>query len=158
MKVSNINNNDALELAIEDYCNHIEDERYSDDIKWRFIMRREKLDFLCVRGNIRVDAFVCEYKYVLANYDHLLPFALTTGDENISLIKIISKYTNNVLIDQYGGVYFDLKPFSTNDDLMNLKCEFEDYWKTHPLCSNKVDKYRRIVVKALDSNIYIDKR
>ena len=154
MKLTNINNNDALELAIEDYCNHIENERSRENTKWRFIMRSEKLDFLCARCGIRVNAFIFEYRGVLANYDHLLPLALTSSDENIDLIRIIGKYANSIMIDEYGGVYFDLKPYGTNDKLMDLRYELEDYWKTHPLCSNKVDKYRRIVVKALGAEIY----
>lgn len=154
MKLTNINNNNALELAIEDYCNHIEDERSRENTKWRFIMRSERLDFLCTRCGIRVNAYIVEYNTVLANYDHLLPLALTSSDENIDLIRIVGKYANTIMIDNFGGVYIDLKPYGTNDKLMDLKYELEDYWKTHPLCSNKVDKYRRIVVKALGAEIY----
>ena len=154
MKLTNINNNNAFELAIEDYCKHIEDERIRENTKWRFILRSEKLDFLCARCDIRVNAFIFEYRGVLANYDHLLPLALTSNDENIDLVRIIGKYANTIMIDNFGGVYFDLKPYGTNDKLMDLRYELEDYWKTHPLCSNKVDKYRRIVVKALSAEIY----
>lgn len=154
MKLTNINNNNALELAIEDYCNHIGDERIRENTKWRFIMRSEKLDFLCTRCSIRVNAYIVEYNTVLANYDHLLPLALTSSDENIDLVRIIGKYANTIMIDNFGGVYIDLEPYGTNDKLMHLKYELEEYWKTHPLCSNKVDKYRRIVVKALGAEIY----
>ena len=154
MKLTNINNNNALELAIEDYCKHIEDERIRENTKWRFIIRSERLDFLCARCDIRVNAFIFEYRGVLANYDHLLPLALTSSDENIDLIRIVGKYANTVMIDNFGGVYIDLQPYGVNDKLMQLKYELEDYWKTHPLCSNKVDKYRRIVVKALGADIY----
>ena len=154
MKLTNINNNNALELAIEDYCKHIEDERSRENTKWRFIMRSEKLDFLCARCNIRVNAYIVEYRNVLANYDHLLPLALTCSDENIDLVRIIGKYPNSIMIDNFGGVYIDLMPYGADDELIHLKYELEEYWKTHPLCSNKVDKYRRIVVKALGAEIY----
>ena len=97
MKLTNINNNNALELAIEDYCNHIEDERIRENTKWRFIMRSERLDFLCARCGIRVNAYIVEYSSVLANYDHLLPLALTCSDENIDLVRIIGKYANSVM-------------------------------------------------------------
>ena len=154
MELTNINNNDAFELAIEDYCKHIEDEQRRENMKWRFIMRSEKLNFLCTRCGIRVNAYIFEYIDVLANYDHLLPLALTCSDENIDLVRIIGKYANTIMIDNFGGVYFDLQPYAANDRLMELRYDLEDYWKTHPLCSNKVDKYRRIVVKALRGDIY----
>ena len=152
--LDNIINSEQLNADIEDYCNNIGDERNKETVKWRFIMRSERLNFLCTRCGIRVNAFIFEYKGVLANYDHLLPLALTSSDENIDLIRIIGKYADSIIIDEYGGVYFDLMPYGVNDKLMHLKYELEDYWKTHPLCSNKVDKYRRIVVKALGAEIY----
>lgn len=154
MELTNIDNNNALKLEIEDYCNHIEDERSRENTKWRFIMRSERLDFLCARCGIRVHAHIVEYDTVLANYDHLLPLTLTSSDENIDLVRIVGKYANIVMIDNFGGVYIDLEPYGANDKLMHLRYELEDYWKTHPLCSNKVDKYRRIVVKALGAEIY----
>ena len=117
-------------------------------------MRSEKLDFLCARCNIRVNVYIVEYRTVLANYDHLLPLALTCSDENIDLVRIIGKYANTIMIDEYGGVYVYLKSYGTNDSLNDLRHELEDYWNSHPLCSNKVDKYRKIVVKALGTEIY----
>ena len=152
--LNNIINSEQLNADIEDYCNHTEDERIRENTKWRFIMRSEKLDFLCSRCNISVNVYIVEYSTVLANYDHLLPLALTSSDENIDLVRIIGKYANTIMIDEYGGVYVDLMPYGADDKLMHLKYELEDYWKTHPLCSNKVDKYRRIVVKALGAKIY----
>ena len=152
--LDNIINSEQLNADIEDYCNHIENESSKETVKWRFIMRSERLNFLCTRCGIRVNAYIVKYDTVLANYDHLLPLALTSSDENIDLIRIVGKYANTIMIDEYGGVYFDLQPYGTNDKLMGLRYELEDYWKTHPLCSNKVDKYRRIVVKALGAEIY----
>ena len=152
--LDNIINSNELNAEIEDYCNSIEDEHRKETVKWRFIMRSEKLNFLCTRCDIRVNAYIVEYSSVLANYDHLLPLALTCSDENIDLVRIISKYANSIMIDNFGGVYIDLMPYGTNDKLMGLRYELEDYWKTHPLCSNKVDKYRRVVVKALGAEIY----
>ena len=152
--LDNIINSNQLNAEIEDYCNNIEDEQRKENTKWRFIMRSEKLNFLCKRCGIRVNAYIVEYSNVLANYDHLLPLALTCSDENIDLVRIIGKYPNSIMIDNFGGVYIDLMPYGTNDELMHLKYELEEYWKTHPLCSNKVDKYRRIVVKALGAKIY----
>ena len=152
--LDNIINSNELNAEIEDYYNHIEDKRRRENTKWRFIMRSEKLNFLCTRCGIRVKAYIVKYDIVLANYDHLLPLALTCGDENIDLVRIIGKYANNIMIDNFGDVYIDLMPYSADDKLMYLKYDLEDYWKTHPLCSNKVDKYRRIVAKALGAKIY----
>lgn len=152
--LNNIINSEQLNTEIEDYCNNIGDERNKETVKWRFIMRSDKLNFLCRRCDIRVNAYMVKYDTVLANYGDLLPLALTCSDENMDLVRIIGKYANTIMIDNFGGVYFDLKPYGTNDELMHLRYELEDYWKTHPLCSNKVDKYRRIVVKALGAEIY----
>lgn len=152
--LGNIINSNELNAAIEDYCKHIEDEHIIENTKWRFIMRSERLGFLCTRSGIRVNAYIVDYDTVLAHYDHLLPLTLTSSDENIDLVRIIGKYANTIMIDNFGSVYVDLEPYGTNDKLMHLKYELEDYWKTHPLCSNKVDKYRRIVVKALGAEIY----
>ena len=152
--LDNIINCEQLNAEIEDYCNNIGDEQRKETVKWRFIMRSEKLNFLCKRCGIRVNAYIVKYDTVLANYDHLLPLALTCSDENIDLVRIIGKYANTIMIDNFGGVYIDLEPYGADDKLMHLKYELEEYWKTHPLCSNKVDKYRRIVVKALGAKIY----
>lgn len=152
--LDNIINSEQLNADIEDYCNNICDERNKETVKWRFIMRSEKLNFLCKRCGIRVNAYIFKYDAVLANYDHLLPLALTCSDENIDLVRIVGKYANNIMIDNFGGVYVDLEPYGTNDRLKHLKYELEEYWNSHPLCSNKVDKYRRIVVKALGAEIY----
>ena len=48
MKLTNINNNNALELAIEDYCKHIEDERIRENTKWRFICKFKGNVFSCI--------------------------------------------------------------------------------------------------------------
>ena len=152
--LDNVINSEQLNAEIEDYCNNIGDERNKETVKWRFIMRSEKLNFLCKRCDIRVHAYIVKYDTVLANYDHLLPLALTCSDENIDLVRIIGKYANTIMIDNFGGVYIDLEPYGTNDRLKHLKYELEEYWNSHPLCSNKVDKYRRIVVKALGAEIY----
>lgn len=153
LNLSNIINCEGLEVDIKDYCKNLDGtEELKERMKWRFIMRSEKLNFICRRCSIKVMAFAVEYDCILTNYDYLLPLALTCSDENISLINIISKYTKDVLIDSYGKVWFNIK--LSYSDLMGLKYELEDYWKTHPLCSNKVDKYRRIVVKALGAEIY----
>ena len=153
LNLSNIINCEGLKVDIKDYCKRLDgDEELKARMECRFIMRSEKLNFICKRCNINVMAFAVEYNCILTNYDYLLPLGLTCSNENIDLIKIISKYTKDVLIDPYGKLWFNIK--LSHSDLMDLKYDLEDYWKTHPLCSNKVDKYRRIVVKVLDSNIY----
>ena len=152
--LDNIINNEQLNADIEDYCNHIENESSKETVKWRFIMRSERLNFLCTRCGIKVNAYIVKYDAVLANYDHLLPLTLTSSDENIDLVRIIGKYVNTIMIDNFGSAYIDLMPYGADDKLMHLKYELEEYWKTHPLCSNKADKYRRIVVKALGAEIY----
>lgn len=153
LNLSNIINCEGLKVDIKDYCKRLDgDEELKARMRWKFIMRSEKLNFICKRCGIKVKAFAVEYECILANYDSLLPLALTCANENLDLIKIISKYTKDVLIDPYGKLWFNIKLSYT--DLMNLRYELEDYWKTHPLCSNKVDKYRRIVVEALDAEIY----
>ena len=153
LNLSNIINCEGLKVDIKDCCKKLDGaEELKARMEWKFIMRSKKLNFICERCSIRVKAFAVEYDCVLANYDNLLPFTLTCSYENIDLIKIISKYTKNILIDSYGKVWFDIK--LSYSDLMDLKYDLEDYWKTHQLCSNKVDKYRRIVVKALGAEIY----
>lgn len=153
LNLSNVINCEGLEVDIEDCCKRLAGtEELKERMKWRFIIRSEKLNFICKRCGIRVKAFAVDYDCILANYDNLLPITLTCTDENLDLINIISRYTKDALIDSYGKIWFNIK--LSYDNLNNLRYDLEDYWKTHPLCSNKVDKYRRIVVKALDSNIY----
>lgn len=152
--LDNIINSNKLNAEIEDYCNNIENEQSKETVKWRFIMRSDKLNFLCTRCGIRVHAYIIKYDTVLANYEDLLPLALTCSDENINLVRIIGKYADTIMIDNFGHTYIDLQPYGINDKLMHLRYELEEYWKTHPMCSNKVDKYRRIVVKALGADIY----
>lgn len=153
LNLSNIINCEVLEVDIKECCERLNNtEELKERMKWRFIMRSEKLNFICKRCGIRVKAFAVDYDCILANYDYLLPITLTCTDENLYLINIISRYTKDALIDSYGKVWFNIK--LSYDNLNNLRYDLEDYWKTHPLCSNKVDKYRRIVAKALDNNIY----
>lgn len=154
LNLSNIRNCEGLKNSIEECCKKLDGaEELKERMKYRFIMRSEKLNFICKRSGIRarVRAFAVDYDNILANYKRLLPLNLNCTNENLDLINIITRYTIDI-IDSLGGVWFDIKlPY---DSLNALRHELEDYWKTHPLCSTKVDKYRRIVVKALDSNIY----
>lgn len=153
LNLSNVINCEGLEVDIKDCCKRLAGtEELKERMKWRFIIRSEKLNFICKRCGIKVKAFAVDYDCILTNYDYLLPITLTCTDENLDLIKIISRYTKDALIDSYGKIWFNIK--LSYDNLNNLRYDLEDYWKTHPLCSNKVDKYRRIVVKVLDSNIY----
>mgnify|MGYP006907954041 FL=1 len=156
MILSNIINSKGVEQKIDDYCNNMVNttESIKDRTKWSFIRRSERLDFLCVRCGIKVNVFISEYKDVLVNYNYLLPLTLTISNENLDLIGIISKYTRDIILDPYGGVYIDLKPCYT-DTLMQLKRTLENYWITHPLCSNRINKYRRIVVGILDTDLYV---
>lgn len=153
LNLSNIRNCEVLEGGIEEYCKKLDSaEELKDRMKWRFIIHSEKLNFICKRCGIRVRAFAVDYDAILANYKHVLPLTLNCTNENLDLINIITKYTIDIIIDSLGGVWFDIKlPY---DSLNTLRHELEDYWKTHPLCSNKVDKYRRIVVNCLDDQIY----
>lgn len=154
LNLSNIINREAFEIGIEECSKNIDcvNEEVRARIKWRIIIRSEKLNFICKRCSKNVKAYAVDYDCILANYRRLLPFTLNCTNENLDLIDIITRYTRDMIIDSYGGVWFDIK--LSYGSLMDLKQNLEEYWKTHPLCSTKVDKYRRIVSEALDSDIY----
>lgn len=141
-------------INIEGVVEHISDYR---DKQGLLDGRISKIDFIGRSCNTYWYAeLITNYDLIVANQRYLLPVSLNCTNENLDLISIINLYTSHIVLDLQGGVWIDLGDTSHDKyKLHDLKKMLERYWTTHPLCSNKVDKYRRIVAGILDTDLYV---
>ena len=84
----------------------------------------------------------------------LLEVSKSYSLENCYLMSLfITRFPDNILITSTGRMFMHIRPDQV-DQLESLHAELKDYWLTHPLCSTKVDRLRRLVATILDSRLY----